>query len=51
MHVSVLQVDLGALGQGHADLEQSIMLRQRSLSSRASLEDAGAAEHLRLFGS
>jgi hypothetical protein len=34
------QVDLGALGSVPSDLEHSIMLRQRSLSSRASLEDA-----------
>ena len=41
-----MQVDLGGLGQGHTDLEHSIMLRQRSLSSRASLEETGG-----LFGS
>ena len=36
-----LQVDFGGLGlgQGTSDLEHSIMLRQRSLSSRTSLDD------------
>ncbi len=36
------QVDFGGLGlgDGSSDLEHSIMLRQRSLSSRNSLEDA-----------
>ncbi len=33
------QVDLGALGGVPVDLEHSIMLRQRSLSSRASIEE------------
>ncbi|CAL8467295.1 g6832 [Coccomyxa elongata] len=33
------QVDLGALGAVPVDLEHSIMLRQRSLSSRASIEE------------
>ena len=35
-----LQVDLGALGGVPSDLEQSIMMRQRSLSSRASMDDS-----------
>ena len=37
-----MQVDFGGLGlgDGSSDLEHSIMLRQRSLSSRNSLEDA-----------
>ncbi len=36
-----MQVDFGGLGlgDGSSDLEHSIMLRQRSLSSRNSLED------------
>ena len=37
--VSPDQVDLGALGGVPVDLEHSIMLRQRSLSSRASVEE------------
>ena len=45
----VTQVDLGFLGQVPADLEHSIMLRQRSLSSRTSLEDTGL-EQQRLLG-
>ena len=38
---AALQVDLGGLGlgEGTSDLEHSIMLRQRSLSSRTSLDD------------
>ena len=37
-----MQVDFGGLGlgDGSSDLEHSIMLRQRSLSSRTSLDDA-----------
>lgn len=35
-----VQMDLGALGGVPSDLEHSIILRQRSLSSRASFEDA-----------
>lgn len=39
---TLVQVYLGGLGlgDGTSDLEHSIMLRQRSLSSRNSLEDA-----------
>jgi hypothetical protein len=38
---AALQVDFGGLGlgEGTSDLEHSIMLRQRSLSSRTSLDD------------
>ena len=38
---STAQVDFGGLGlgDGSTDLEHSIMLRQRSLSSRTSLDD------------
>ena len=47
--VVAAQVDLGLLGQVPSDLEHSIMLRQRSLSSRTSLEETGV-EQQRLLG-
>ena len=46
----VAQVDLGFLSQVPSDLEHSIMLRQRSLSSRTSLDETGLEQH-RLMGS
>ena len=44
--VAFVQVDFGGLGlgDGSSDLEHSIMLRQRSLSSRNSLDDLAIAK-------